>query len=120
MSVRRLRSCCEPSKAFSLLELLAVVTILGLIAVLIVPRITQGKETAEQNACFTNKAEINSVVERYFVEKGSLPSSIADLDVAEYFPSGIPVCPVSGKPYALHPTTKRVLGHTGTGKGVGH
>ena len=95
--------------AFSLLELLAVITILGIIAVIVIPRITASSSTAKTNACLQNKSEINSAVERYYFEIGSLPANTAAL--AAYFPDGVPVCPVSGSAYALDATTKRVTGH---------
>jgi len=107
-------------RAFSLLEMLAVVTIIGIIALVIVPRISMSSRTAKENACFQNKAEINRAVEQYFFDNGVLPNSIADLDTPNYFPDGIPKCPVSGRAYWLLPTTKRVYGHTGSGKGARH
>lgn len=107
-------------QGFSLLELLAVVTILGIIALVVLPRIGISTATARENACFQNKSEINRAVEQYLFDTGALPASIADLDTPTYFPDGIPNCPVSGNAYVLHPTTKRVVGHTGGGKGGGH
>lgn len=97
---------------FSLLELLAVVVILGIIAAIVIPRISASATTARQNACFQNKAEINSAVERYYFENGALPANTSDL--AAYFPDGVPVCPVSGSAYALDSTTKRVTSHSGS------
>ena len=79
---------------FSLLELLAVVTILGISALVVIPRISVSSTTAKQNACFQNKAEINSAVERYYFENGSLPADTTALGA--YFPDGVPSCPVSG------------------------
>ncbi len=96
---------------FSLLELLAVVTILGIIAVIVIPRISASSTTAKQNACFQNKAEINSAVERYYFDNGALPADLAALNA--YFPDGVPKCPVSGNDYTLDAATKRVSGHTG-------
>ena len=95
-----------------MLELLAVVTILGIIAVVVIPRISSSSTTAKENSCFQNKAEVNSSVERYFFTNGSLPTGLTDLDNATYFPDGIPSCPVSGATYSLDATTKRVSGHT--------
>ncbi len=107
------RSMTQPRRhGFSLLELLAVVTILGIIALVVIPRISASSSTARENACFQNKSEINSAVERYFFETGSLPASINDLNNATYFPDGLPRCPVSGNAYTLDATTKRVSGHT--------
>jgi prepilin-type N-terminal cleavage/methylation domain-containing protein len=99
-------------KGFSLLELLAVVIILGVIAAVVIPRISYSSVTAKQNACFQNKAEINSAVERYYFDNGSLPADTSALGA--YFPDGVPVCPVSGNAYGLDATTKRVTSHSGS------
>jgi prepilin-type N-terminal cleavage/methylation domain-containing protein len=98
-------------KAFSLLELLAVVVILGIIALVVIPRINFSAATAKENACFQNKAEINAAVERYYFENGSL-AAIGDLDDPAYFPDGLPTCPETGAAYALDAVTGRVTGHT--------
>jgi prepilin-type N-terminal cleavage/methylation domain-containing protein len=102
----------ERRKGFSLLELLAVVIILGVIAAIVIPRISYSSVTAKQNACFQNKAEINSAVERYYFDNGALPANLAALSA--YFPDGVPSCPVSGNAYSLDATTKRVTGHSGS------
>jgi prepilin-type N-terminal cleavage/methylation domain-containing protein len=98
--------------AFSLLELLAVVVILGVIALVVIPRINFSSTTAKENSCFQNKAEINAAVERYKFENGSLPNNLNKLDDPAYFPEGIPRCPVSGEKYKLLNPTQRVDGHT--------
>lgn len=97
--------------AFSLLELLAVVTILGVIAVVVVPRISTSSDRAKQEVNRQNMAEINSAVERWYFEKGSWPSpDLSDIGADPgYFPEGIPVNPVSGATYSLDKTTFRVI-----------
>jgi prepilin-type N-terminal cleavage/methylation domain-containing protein len=95
----------------SLLELLAVVVILGILALIVIPRISVSGSTAKEMACFQNKAEINGAVERYYVEHGTLPASIDDLDTS-YFPDGVPNCPVTAAAYTLQAGNKRVSGHT--------
>ena len=50
----------KKSQGFSLLELLAVVTILGIIAAIIVPRVTVSSDTAKQRVRDHHKATINS------------------------------------------------------------
>ncbi|NQT39295.1 MAG: type II secretion system protein [Planctomycetes bacterium] len=99
-------------RAFSLLELLAVVVILGVIALVVIPRINFSSTTAKENCCFQNKAEINAAVERYNFENGSLPNNMNDLDDPAFFPEGLPDCPVSGGKYVLFGATGRVNGHT--------
>jgi prepilin-type N-terminal cleavage/methylation domain-containing protein len=96
--------------AFSLMELLAVVTILGIIAAIIVPRVTVSSDTAKQKVNAHNKATINAAVERWYIEKGSWPANdLTDIGAdANYFPDGIPTNPISGASYSLNATTHRV------------
>jgi len=95
---------------FSLLELLAVVTILGIIAAIIVPRVTVSSATAKQRVRDHHKATINSAVERYYVNIGSWPAdNLSDIGVdINYFPDGIPANPVDSSAYTLNSTTHRV------------
>jgi hypothetical protein len=59
-------------------------------------------------------ANINTQVERWYFEKGSWPA--ADLsDIAtntDYFPEGIPKCPVDDSVYSIDVATHRVTGHS--------
>lgn len=94
---------------FSLLELLAVVTILGVIAAVIIPRISNSKVAAQREVNKQNIAEINTAVERWYFEKGTWPAdNLADIAAdLSYFPEGIPKNPVDGSAYALDTTTHR-------------
>jgi general secretion pathway protein G len=97
--------------AFSLLELLAVVVILGALAAILVPRASAARDEAQEKACYHNRMLINSAIERYAVTTGVDLTDLGDLNSPDYFPEGIPVCPVSGNPYTLNPATQRVSGH---------
>ena len=108
------------SFGFSLLELLAVISIIAFIASIIIPRVTASVSTAKEKSCFHNRAQINSAVETYAVENSAFPTTINDLNTPDRFPDGIPVCPVSGVTYTLNSTTHRVQGHLGGGKSGGH
>jgi general secretion pathway protein G len=57
--------------AFSLMELLAVVMILGIIAAIIIPRVAVSSDTAKAKVNLHNKAQINSAVECWYTAKGS-------------------------------------------------
>lgn len=95
---------------FSLMELLAVVTILGIIAAIVVPRLTVSSDTARQKLNAHNKATINAAVERWYIEKGTWPAdSLVDIGAdPTYFPEGLPTNPISGSAYTLNGKTKRV------------
>jgi general secretion pathway protein G len=89
------------SRAFSLLELLAVVVILGILAAAIVPRVVTSSQDARTSVHQHNLGEINSAVERYYIDEGSFPAAIADL-VPDYLPDGVPAVPTdSSLSYAL-------------------
>lgn len=96
--------------AFSLIELLAVVTILGIIAAIIVPRVAVSSDTAKTKVNLHNKATINAAVERWYVEKGSWPANnLSDIGAdTNYFPDGIPTNPTNSSAYTLNATTHRV------------
>jgi len=95
---------------FSLMELLAVVTILGIIAAIIVPRVTVSSDLAKQKVNAHNKATINAAVERYYIENSVWPAdNLSDIGAdTNYFPDGIPVNPTDGSAYTLNSTTHRV------------
>jgi general secretion pathway protein G len=100
---------------FSLMELLAVVVILGIIAALIVPRVSDGTDTAKHKCCLYNHTEIDITVERYYLHTGTWPANdLSDIAAdVNYFPEGLPACPLTGAPYSLDPITHRVVGHSG-------
>jgi type II secretory pathway pseudopilin PulG len=93
------------------MELLAVVTILGIIAAMVVPRVSTSSASAKAKVHEHNKATINSAVERYYVETGGWPANdLSDIGAnVNYFPDGLPANPVNpAAPYALDATTHRV------------
>ena len=111
MSIKQQQQQHRRRRGFSLLELLAVVTILGVIAAIVVPRISSSKASAQSEVNKQNIAEINSAVERWYFEKGSYPAdNLSDIAAdASFFPEGIPKNPVDNKPYKLDSTTHRVI-----------
>ncbi len=98
-------------KAFTLVELLVVVMILGALAAIAVPRMISGATNAKISACETNVDLINSHIELYFANKGTWPPRLADVtDDPNRFPDGAPQCPF-GTSYQYNLTTHRALGH---------
>jgi general secretion pathway protein G len=97
-------------RGFSLLELLAVVTILGIIAAIIVPRVTVSSATAKTKVRDHHKATINAAVERYYIDNGAWPANdLSDIGAnVNYFPDGLPTNPIDGTAYSLNATTHRV------------
>ncbi|MEO1526862.1 MAG: prepilin-type N-terminal cleavage/methylation domain-containing protein [Planctomycetota bacterium] len=100
-------------RGLSLLELLAVVTILGVIAAVVVPRLGGGARESKRQSCHVQVGIIEIQAAMWRRERGSWPQTdLADVGADEnFFPEGIPTCPVDGTPYAIDAETGRVTGH---------
>jgi general secretion pathway protein G len=83
----------------------------------LIPRVTTSSQAAKEKCCHHNRAEIDISTERYYIHTGSWPAdNLSDIGVdPNYFPEGVPACPVSGQAYRLDSVTHRVVGHTGPG-----
>ena len=97
-------------KAFTLVELLFVILIAGLLAGLLIPKLSNTSDAAKESVNKQNIAIINSQVERWYIEKGEFPEDdLSDIGIDPlYFPEGIPTNPVDGSSYELDPSTHRV------------
>ena len=97
----------------SLLEMLAAVTILGILAAVLLPRMGAYGAKAKGNACSVNKANIDVQTQLWYRTKGAWPATnLSDIGANKtYFPDVLPVCPVDGSAYQLDSTTHRVVGH---------
>ncbi len=98
-------------RAFSLLELLAVVTILGIIATIVVPRLGLHVFRAKEQSCHTYRADLNKALEKYIFEHGDAPENLSVLVDEGYYPEAIPNCPADVTLYTIDATTKRIAGH---------
>ena len=98
-------------RGFSLLELLAIVLIMGIMAAVIVPRIGGHTGKAKANVCHQYKADINDKLEKYFFDTETWATDLNDIQSDDYYPTAIPVCPVDGTAYTIDPATHRIMGH---------
>ncbi len=96
------------NRAFSLVELLIVVLILGALAFIAVPRISQSSTQAKLNACEFNRDLLQRQLELYFHDTGTWPSGYWVFSSnKDYFPDGPPKCPY-GVPYKINKTHHRI------------
>jgi prepilin-type N-terminal cleavage/methylation domain-containing protein len=66
-----------PSRhAFTLIELLIVVSILGILAAIVVPRFAAGRQEATEAALATNVRSIRVQITRYMADHGEYPDQI--------------------------------------------
>lgn len=98
-------------RAISLLELLAVMIIVGIIAAVAIPRLGGHTGVAKGNVCRQYKADLNDALERYYFDTETWATDMMDIQSDNYYPSAIPVCPVTGQAYEIDPTTHRIMGH---------
>lgn len=99
----------------ALSEVLLIVFIISIISIIIVPRFVTVSEDAKIEACRTNVANIDSLIQLYYVREGTWPvDTLADIGTnINYFPEAtLPKCPVtSGAGYSFDTPTYRVTGH---------
>jgi prepilin-type N-terminal cleavage/methylation domain-containing protein len=111
----RSRTCLR-RLGLSLLEVLAVVTIMGIIALIALPRFASSGDKPKANSCFASKGVIEVQAELWLRSKGVPPAANLNDIMANqtYFPDGPVTCPIDGSAYELNTTTMTVNGHTHT------
>lgn len=101
-------------RGLSLLEILAAVVLLGIVAVIALPRMSGSSDKAKANACLVNQGNIELQAQLWFRNKGVWPAAnLGDIfGNSQYFPGGALTCPVDGSAYQFNSTTMEVVGHT--------
>lgn len=96
----------------SLIELLACIAVLGIVAAVIIPRLQSGAKDCNKEACRVHQGTIETQVQLWRRQNGSWPSSdLSELSgLANYYPEGLPTCPVDGSAYRID-SAGRIIGH---------
>jgi len=80
--------------AFTLIEILIVVILLGVLAAIVVPQFAESTKDAEDSQCLTQQKAIQSAAALYRLKNGNADPTVA-ADLAENLPT-LPVCPEGG------------------------
>ncbi|HOX27745.1 MAG TPA: type II secretion system protein [bacterium] len=99
---------------FTILEVMLVVILISILAAIVIPRFSVSAKRAKVQSCEMNRSIINKQVEAYFFMEATWPTdSLDDIKTNDnYFPDGIPTCPVDFTSYVLVPSPKhRISGH---------
>ena len=69
---------------FTLVEMLVVITIIGILATLAVPRLTEARNKAKEAEVRANLHSIQAALERFYTDNGQYPAYIAGGDAGAY------------------------------------
>jgi prepilin-type N-terminal cleavage/methylation domain-containing protein len=82
---------------FTLVEIMMVITIIGLLAALATPSFSNARTTSRANTCINNLRQLTGAKDQWAMEHGKSETDLVDItEVAGYIKSGMPVCPSSG------------------------
>ena len=109
-----LETASSSPRAFTLLEMMAIVVILGVVATMVVIRVGDATTNGNREACYSYKGDIEVQVQRWWRATGGPPdANLANIYAdTDYFPEGGYTCPVDGTSYTIDTTTGEVVGHT--------
>lgn len=83
-------------RGFTLLELIVVVTVIGILATLALPNLLQTPRRTNEAVLKTNLRTIRQVLDQHNGDKGYYPASLDDL-VAEGYLRDVPLDPMTGE-----------------------
>lgn len=104
---------CNERNGLTLLEIVAAIAIVMVLAVMILPRFGGASATAKNCACEVNRRNLEVQTRLWYRTKGTWPATnLSDLGGnTSFLPEGLPACPVDGSAYALDSATHRITGH---------
>jgi prepilin-type N-terminal cleavage/methylation domain-containing protein len=86
----------HPNRGFTLVEIMIVVTIIGILATIAVPNFVQARKQAQQKACISNLQQIDGAIQRWALDlnKGE-GQPVTYSDISSYLKNAV-VCPSGG------------------------
>jgi prepilin-type N-terminal cleavage/methylation domain-containing protein len=84
--------------AFTLVEIMIVVAIIGLLAAIAIPNLIRSRVTSEMNLCIDNLRMLDAAKQQWALEKGQIGTAVPQgTDIQPYLGRGngiLPVCPI--------------------------
>jgi prepilin-type N-terminal cleavage/methylation domain-containing protein len=87
--------------AFTLVEIMIVVAIIGLLAAIAIPNFVRARETAQANACVNNLRQIDGAKQQWALENGRASTDTPDQTNLVVYLKAWPRCPANGT-YAIN------------------
>ena len=91
--------------AFTLVEIMIVVAIIGLLAAIAIPNFIKAREASQKNACIANMKQIDGAVATYALEQKLTSAGAVDMTAISGNDTKMirdkPVCPAGSADYVL-------------------
>src|SRR5436190_8479298 len=84
---------------FTLVEIMIVVSIIGLLAAIAIPNFIKARSISERNVCINNLRQVSAAIQQYALEMKKSPSSAVTVDDLVPYLKGPVVCPAGGKTF---------------------
>ena len=85
----------RPRNGFSLLELIVVMTLIGLLVAIALPAYTDATQKAKEAVLKEDLQRLREALEEYFTDRGEYPLALLDLVEGGYL-RAIPIDPITG------------------------
>ena len=88
----------DGNRAFTLVEIMIVVAIIGLLAAIAIPNFVRARANSQQNACINNLRQIDGAKQQWALENAASPNSRpTGVQIQPYLgrgsDGGLPMCP---------------------------